>query len=275
MARLPQRIACLSTESVEVLYALGEEARIAGISGFTTRPARARKEKPKISGFSTARIDKILAVRPDLVLAFSDLQGDICRELVKAGIAVHHFNQRSVAGILAMIETIGRLVGAEDRALALVGELEAQIDSVRHAAARLPRRPRVYFEEWDEPMISGIQWVSELVGIAGGDDVFPELAQRGTARERIIAEKSALAIRRPDIVLASWCGKKFQPERFRERFAGFDFPALATGEVHEIKSAHILSPGPAAIQEGLPQLARIIGRWAAISAVMSTATSGT
>jgi iron complex transport system substrate-binding protein len=271
MARLPQRIACLSTESVEVLYALGEEARIVGISGFTTRPARARKEKPKISGFSTARIDKILAVRPDLVLAFSDLQGDICRELVKAGIAVHHFNQRSVAGILAMIETIGRLVGAEGRALALVGELEAQIDSVRHAAARHARRPRVYFEEWDEPMISGIQWVSELVGIAGGDDVFPELAQCGTARERIVAEKSALAGRRPDIVLASWCGKKFRPERFRERFAGFDFPALATGEVHEIKSAHILSPGPAAIQEGLPQLARIISRWAATSA----ATSGT
>jgi iron complex transport system substrate-binding protein len=262
MARLPQRIACLSTESVEVLYALGEEARIAGISGFTVHPARARKEKPKISGFSTARIDKILAVRPDLVLAFSDLQGDICRELVKAGIAVHHFNQRSVEDILAMIATTGRLVGAEGRALALISELEAQIESVRHAAAQLPRRPRVYFEEWDEPMISGIQWVSELVGIAGGDDVFPELAQHGAARERIVVEKSALVIRRPDIVLASWCGKKFQPTRFYERFSGLAFPALTNGEVHEIKSAHILSPGPAAIRKGLPQIAQIIQAWA-------------
>lgn len=270
MARLPQRIACLSTESVEVLYALGEEARIAGISGFTTRPARARKEKPKISGFSSARIDKILAVKPDLVLAFSDMQGEICRELVKAGIEVHHFNQRSVAGIFAMMETTGRLVGAEGRALALISELEARIENVRHAAARLPRRPRVYFEEWDEPMICGIQWVSELIAIAGGEDVFADLAQHGAARERIIAEKfpegrnalAQVAVRRPDIVIASWCGKKFQPERFRERFAGLDFPALATGEVHEIKSAHILSPGPVAIQEGLPQLARIISHWA-------------
>lgn len=262
MARLPQRIACLSTESVEVLYALGEEARIAGISGFTVRPARARKEKPKISGFSTARIDKILAVKPDLVLAFSDMQGDMCRELVKAGIEVHHFNQRSVAGILAMIETTGRLVGAEGRALALISELEAQVESVRRAAALLPCRPRVYFEEWDEPMISGIQWASELIGIAGGDDVFADLAQHGAARDRVVTEKSALATRRPDIVIASWCGKKFQPERFAARFEGFDIPALRTGEVHEIKSAHILSPGPAAIREGLPQLAQIIGRWA-------------
>lgn len=278
LKRLPQRIACLSTESVEVLYALGEEARIAGISGFTVRPARARKEKPKISGFSSARIDRILAVQPDLVLAFSDMQGDICRDLVKAGIEVHHFNQRSVEGIFAMIETIGRLVGAEDRALVLIAALEAQIDSVRHAAAQLPRRPRVYFEEWDEPMICGIQWVSELISIAGGEDVCADLAQHGAARERIIAAKFpegcnalALVARRPDIVIASWCGKKFQPAQFAARFAGFDFPALRAGEIHEIKSAHILSPGPAAIQQGLPQLAQIIDRWAATSA----ATSGT
>ncbi|AJP48437.1 ABC transporter substrate-binding protein [Rugosibacter aromaticivorans] len=263
---LPQRIACLSTESVEVLYALGEEARVVGISGFTTRPARARKEKPKISGFSTARIDKILAVKPDLVLAFSDLQGDICRDLVKAGIAVHHFNQRSVAEILAMIATVGRLVGAVDRAAQLVVKLEAQIAAVRATAATLPRRPRVYFEEWDEPMISGIQWVSELITIAGGDDIFADLAQKRSARERIIAEKSALARRQPDIVFASWCGKKFQPARFAARFAGEEFPALATGEIHEIKSAHILSPGPAAIEAGLPQLARLIQRWATSAA---------
>lgn len=259
---LPQRIACLSTESVEVLYALGEEVRIVGISGFTTRPARARKEKPKISGFSTARIDKILAVKPDLVLAFSDLQGDICRDLVKAGIAVHHFNQRSVAEILAMIVTVGNLVGAQDRAAQLVTKLEAQIADVRAATATLPRRPRVYFEEWDEPMISGIQWASELISIAGGDDVFAELAQKRSAKERIIAEKSALVTRRPDIVLASWCGKKFHQARFFERFAGLDIPALITGEVHEIKSAHILSPGPVAIEEGLSQIAQIIQAWA-------------
>jgi iron complex transport system substrate-binding protein len=258
---LPQRIACLSTESVEVMYALGQEQRVVGISGFTTQPARARKEKPKISGFSTARIDKILAVAPDLVFAFSDLQADVCRELIKAGVAVHHFNQRSVAGILAMIDTIGRLVGAEDRAAQRVAELEAQIAAVREVAAELPRRPRVYFEEWDEPMISGIQWVSELISIAGGEDVFAELAVKPNARERIV-EKSALAIRRPDIVLASWCGKKFQPTRFYERFAGLDFPALENHAVHEIKSAHILSPGPAAITLGLPQIAKIIQAWA-------------
>jgi iron complex transport system substrate-binding protein len=236
--------------------------RIVGISGFTTRPVRARKEKPKISGFSTARIDKILAVKPDLVLAFSDLQGDICRDLVKAGIAVHHFNQRSVAEILAMIATVGNLVGAQDRAAQLVAKLEAQIAAVRAAAATLPRRPRVYFEEWDEPMISGIQWVSELITLAGGDDIFAELAQKRSAKERIIAEKSALVIRQPDIVFASWCGKKFQPTRFFERFSGLDFSALASGEVHEIKSAHILSPGPAAIEMGLPQIAQIIQAWA-------------
>jgi iron complex transport system substrate-binding protein len=258
---LPQRIACLSTESVEVMYALGEEDRVVGISGFTTRPARARKEKPRISGFSTARIDKILAVKPDLVLAFSDLQGDICRDLVKAGIAVHHFNQRSVAEILAMITTVGNLVGVPDRAAQLVAKLEAQIVIVREAAATLPRRPRVYFEEWDEPMISGIQWVSELIAIAGGEDVFSELAIKRSAKERIV-EKSALVIRRPDIVLASWCGKKFQPARFYGRFAGHDFPALAANQVHEIKSAYILSPGPAAIELGLPQIANIIHAWA-------------
>lgn len=261
-AYLPQRIACLSTESVEVLYALGEEARVVGISGFTTRPARARKEKPKISGFSTARIDKILAVKPDLVLAFSDLQADICRDLVKAGIAVHHFNQRSVADILAMITTVGHLVGAQERAAQLVAKLEAQMAGVREAATTLPRRPRVYFEEWDEPMISGIQWVSELMTLAGGDDIFAELAQKRSAKERIIAEKSALVIRRPDIVFASWCGKKFQSTRFFERFDGLDFSALANNEVHEIKSAYILSPGLAAIEEGLPQMAKIIQAWA-------------
>lgn len=259
--RLPQRIACLSTEAVEVLYALGEEARIAGISGFAVHPPRARKEKPKISGFSSPRSDRILAVQPDLVLAFSDMQGELCRELVKTGLEVHHFNQRSLAGIYAMIETTGRLVAAEARAQALVAELEAQVAAVRDAAANLPRRPRVYFEEWDEPMICGIQWVSELIEIAGGTDVCAEFAKAPDARARVI-EKSALAARRPEIVIGSWCGKKFRAERFSERFAGLALPAIASGDLYEIKSPDILSPGPAAILHGLPQLAAIIRRWA-------------
>ncbi|PKO83549.1 MAG: cobalamin-binding protein [Betaproteobacteria bacterium HGW-Betaproteobacteria-11] len=259
--RLPQRIACLSTEAVEVLYALGEEARIAGISGFTVHPPRARKEKSKISGFSSAHSERILAVRPDLVLAFSDMQGEICRELVQAGLEVHHFNQRSIEGIFAMIETIGRLVAAEEKARALVAGLEAQIEAVRSEASSLPRRPRVYFEEWDEPMICGIQWASELIGIAGGCDVCADLAVAPGAGARVI-EKSALAARRPEMVIASWCGKKFRAERFVERFAGLDLPAIASGDLYEIKSSDILSPGPAAIRHGLPQLAAIIRRWA-------------
>jgi iron complex transport system substrate-binding protein len=261
MSRLPSRIACLSTESVEVLYELGEQDRIVGISGFTTRPPRARKEKPKISGFSSASLKRILAVEPDLVLAFSDMQGDICRDLVKAGIEVHHFNQRGVEDILAMIETLGRLVGAEGRALQLVAGLEAQIEQTRRAAAALPRRPRVYFEEWNQPLIAGIRWVSELIAIAGGDDVCADLALHAAARERII-EESALATRRPDIIIGSWCGKKFQPAQVLARRGWEEIPAVRDGELHEIKSALILSPGPAAIREGLPQLARIIARWA-------------
>ena len=261
MTRLPSRIACLSTESVEVIYELGEQDRIAGISGFTTRPLRARKEKPKISGFSSARLERILVVEPDLVLAFSDMQGDICRELVKAGVEVHHFNQRSLADILAMIETVGRLIGAEDKALRLVADLEAQIERTRLAAADLPRRPKVYFEEWNEPLIAGIGWVSELVAVAGGEDIFAELALHTAARDRII-DASAPVARQPDVIIASWCGKKFQPAQMRARPGWDQMAAVRAGELHEIKSALILSPGPAAIREGLPQLARIVRQWA-------------
>ena len=261
MTRLPSRIACLSTESVEVIYELGEQDRIAGISGFTTRPLRARKEKPKISGFSSARLERILVVEPDLVLAFSDMQGDICRELVKAGVEVHHFNQRSLADILAMIETVGRLIGAEDKALRLVADLEAQIERTRLAAADLPRRPTVYFEEWNEPLIAGIGWVSELVAVAGGEDIFAELALHTAARDRII-DASAPVARQPDVIIASWCGKKFQPAQMRARPGWDQMAAVRAGELHEIKSALILSPGPAAIREGLPQLARIVRQWA-------------
>ncbi len=262
MSRLPQRIVCLSTETVEVLYALGEESRIAGISGFTVRPARARKEKPKVSGFSSARPDKILAVQPDLVLAFSDLQADICRELVRAGVEVHHFNQRDIAGILCMIDTVGRLVGREDRAAAYIARLEAGIEEVRRRAAQLPRRPRVYFEEWDQPMISGIRWVHELIAIAGGEDIFPELSLRPVASERIVADPLEVVRRAPDIIIGSWCGKKFQPDRVRARPGWQALPAVREAELHEIKSPVILTPGPAALTDGLACLSEIICRWA-------------
>jgi iron complex transport system substrate-binding protein len=265
MSRLPRRIVCLSTETVEVLYLLGEEARIAGISGFTTHPPRARKEKPKVSGFSSAKIERILAVEPDLVLAFSDLQGEIARDLVKAGVAVHVFNHRSVDGILAMTETVGRLVGAEARALALVAELEQGIATARVAgearAARLGRRPKVYFEEWNEPLITGIRWVSELIGIAGGEDVFPELAAQPLGKDRIIADPLEIVRRAPDIIVGSWCGKKFRPEKVAARPGWQDVPAVRHGQLFEIKSADILQPGPAALTDGVEQLHRIVTQW--------------
>ena len=260
--RLPRRIACLSTETVEVLYLLGEQERIAGISGFTVRPPRARKEKPKISGFSTARLDKILAVEPDLVLAFSDLQADMARDLVKAGIAVHVFNQRDVEGILAMVETVGRLVGAQARAEALVAELEATIARVRVEAATrlLPglRRPRVYFEEWDEPLISGIRWASELIALAGGEDVFADQSHAQAGKSRIIADPLEVVRRAPDVIIGSWCGKHFRPEQLVARPGWAEVPAVRAGRVHEIKSAVILTPGVGAIAEGLPALAGLL-----------------
>ncbi|NTV11834.1 MAG: cobalamin-binding protein [Zoogloea sp.] len=262
MSRLPQRIVCLSTETVEVLYELGAEDRIAGISGFTTRPARARKEKPKVSGFSTARLDKILAVEPDLVLAFSDLQAEMARDLVRAGVAVHVFNQRDVEGILAMVETVGRLVGAGERAEALTAELETLLADARRAGearcARLGRRPRVYFEEWDEPMISGIRWVSELIGIAGGEDVFAELSTAHNASQRIIEDPAAVIARAPDIIIGSWCGKHFRPENVTAREGWPAIPAVRDGRLFEIKSAILLTPGIAAIREGLPEIARCL-----------------
>lgn len=259
---LPQRIVCLSTETVEVLYALGEEARVVGISGYTVYPPRARKEKPKVFAFSSGDLARILAVEPDLVLCFSDLQADIARELVKAGVAVHVFNQRKVEGILAMIASVGRLVGASERAMVLVGELEACIEQASLAATRLPRRPRVYFEEWDDPSIAGIAWVSELIGIAGGDDVFSDRAGRQAAVERIIADPLEVVRRAPEIIIGSWCGKRFRPEKLAARPGWQGIPAVAAGQLHEIKSALILSPGPAAIREGLPVLRRLFEAWA-------------
>ena len=258
MARLPQRIVCLTTETVEVLYALGEQDRIAGITGYTVRPPQARKEKPKVYAFTSGDLDKILAVQPDLVLTFSDLQADISRDLIKAGVPVYAFNQRGVDDILAMVETLGRLVGAEAKASALVVELEGVIAHSRAVAAerfaRSGHRPRVYFEEWDEPNITAIRWVSELIEIAGGEDIFAERAASPLARDRILADPLEVARRVPDIILGSWCGKHFRPERVAARPGWQDIPAVKNGRLHELKSAVILTPGPVAISEGLPQL---------------------
>ena len=264
-ATYPERIVCLTEETTETLYLLGEEARIVGISGFTVRPARARREKPKVSAFTSAKIEKIVELRPDLVLGFSDLQADIAAELIRAGIEVHVFNHRSVGEILRMIATLGGMVGCGSKAETLVAELEAGVERVRAAAARFPRRPRVYFEEWDVPQISGIRWVSELVGIAGGDDVFPELARESLGKNRIIADPLEVPRRSPDIIFGSWCGKKFQPATVAARVGWTDVPAVRDGQLHEIKSSIILQPGPAALTDGLRELHGHIARWAGVT----------
>lgn len=260
-ARYAERIVCMTEETTETLYALGAEDRIVGISGFTVRPPRARKEKPKVSAFTSAKIGRILDLEPDLVLGFSDLQADIAADLVRRGIDVHVFNHRSVDGIFRMIHTVGALIGEQARTEAYAAELAAGLERVRQDAAALPRRPRVYFEEWDDPQISGIQWVSELLGIAGGDDVFPELARESLGKNRIIADPLEVPRREPDLIIGSWCGKKFRPERVAARTGWSDVPAVRGGEVYEIKSAIILQPGPAALTDGVAELARLIADW--------------
>ncbi len=261
----PERIVCLTEETTETLYLLGEEARIVGISGFTVRPARARKEKPRVSAFTSAKIGRILELKPDLVLGFSDLQADIAAQLIRAGVTVHVFNQRSVEEILSMIAVLGGMVGCETKASALIESLRVRIDEVRESAARFQRRPRVYFEEWDEPPISCIRWVSELIGIAGGDDVFPELAREPLGKNRIIADPLEVPRRAPELIFGSWCGKKFRPELVAARPGWSDVPAVRDGELHEIKSSVILQPGPAALTDGLRALHSCIARWAAIN----------
>src|SRR6187549_2315266 len=253
-ATYPERIVCLTEETTETLYLLGEEARIVGISGFTVRPPRARREKPKVSAFTSAKIGKIVALKPDLVLGFSDLQADIAAELIRAGVEVHVFNHRSVAEILRMIATLGGIVGCAGRAESLVAELESGLEHIRRSAARLARRPRVYFEEWDEPQISGIRWVSELIGIAGGDDCFPELAREPLGKHRIIADPLEVVRRAPDVIFGSWCGKKFRPEHVTAREGWANVPAVRDGHLYEIKSSIILQPGPAALTDGLREL---------------------
>lgn len=258
----PQRIVCLTEEPTEVLYALGQEHRIVGISGFTVRPPRARKEKPKVSAFTSAKIGEILKLEPDLVIGFSDIQADIARDLIKAGVEVWIANHRSVEGILAYIRRLGGMVGAFEAAEAYAQQAERHLEGIRAAAAALPRRPRVYFEEWDEPIITGIRWVAELVNIAGGDDVFPELAREPLAKQRILADGDPVIARAPDIVFGSWCGKRFRPERVAARPGWDAIPAVRHGELHEIKSPIILQPGPAALFEGVQAMHRIIAAWA-------------
>ncbi|WP_395641802.1 cobalamin-binding protein [Rudaea sp.] len=258
----PQRIVCLTEEPTEVLYAIGEEHRIVGISGFTVRPPRARREKPRVSAFTSAKIGEILKLNPDLVIGFSDIQADIARELIRAGVEVWISNHRSLAGILDYIRRLGALVGAVDKATALVLAAEERIAQVERLAKMLPRRPRVYFEEWDEPMISGIRWVAELVRIAGGDDAFPELAEKPLARDRIIADPAEIVRRAPEIIIGSWCGKRFRADKVAAR-AGWDaIAAVRDGELHEVKSPIILQPGPAALFDGLEALHRIVAAWA-------------
>jgi iron complex transport system substrate-binding protein len=260
-ARYPQRIICLTEETCETLYLLGAQDRIVGISGFTVRPPQARKEKPKIAAFTSAKIDKILALEPDLVLGFSDMQADIAAELVRHGIAVYVFNQRSVNQILDMILCLGSLMGVTAGAKALVQRLEKNLGEIRRATVAWGVRPSVYFEEWDEPLISGIRWVSELIDIAGGQDCFVENSRFPDAKRRIIADANEVVRRRPDIIIGSWCGRRFRSERVGARDGWRAIPAVAHGEVHEIKSSDILQPGPAALTDGVRQLHAIIARW--------------
>ena len=257
----PERIVCLTEETVETLYLLGEEHRIVGVSGYAVRPPRVRRAKARGSAFITADVPKILALDPDLVLTFSDLQADIAAELIRRGVAVHAFNQRDVEGILAMVRTLGALVGVSAKADALMQTLQARVADARQRAARLSRRPRVYFEEWDEPHISGIRWVSELVGIAGGDDVFPELALQPMGKDRIVVDSMEIVRRNPDIVIGSWCGKKFRAEKVAARPGWEAVNAVRDRQLFEIKSADILQPGPAALTDGVEQLHRIVRDW--------------
>lgn len=256
-----KRIVCLTEETTEALYLMGEQERIVGISGFTVRPAIARKEKPKVSAFTSAKTDKILALKPDLVLAFSDMQADITAELVRAGLQVHVFNQRSVDEILEMLYTLGALIGEPEQAAKLVTQYQHNIDNSMARANSGKRKPVVYFEEWNDPLISGIKWVAELIEIAGGVDCFPELSKEEGGKERIIADAGRVIERQPDIIIGSWCGKKFRPEQVAQREGWDAIPAVQNNQIFEIKSVDILQPGPAALTDGLFQLQAIINNW--------------
>ena len=257
-APFPSRIVCLTEETTETLYLLGQGDRVVGVSGYTVRPPEAR-QKPRISAFTSAKFDKIVALEPDLVLAFSDLQAELSAELVRRGIAVVTFNQRSIAEILQMIRMVGGLVGCQLEAAQLADRLAADLDGIRRAASGFPRRLRVFFEEWDDPLISGIRWVEELVEIAGGTPIFPELAGAKLARDRIV-DPSEVARRDPEVVFASWCGKKVQPSRIRQRPGWGCVTAIVNDRIFEVKSTYILQPGPAALTDGVRQIHDILGR---------------
>jgi len=255
--RGPQRIVCLTEETTEILYLLGEQDRIVGISGFTCRPAEARRQKPKVSAFTSAKIDKILELQPDLVLGFSDLQAQIAHELIRAGINVLVFNQRSVHEIFEMMLTLSRIVAAENAGMALVERFERELARIADSARRFPRRPRVFFEEWMDPLISGIRWVEELIEIAGGQPIFPELRPQRSAKDRIV-DPSSVAAANPDVIIASWCGRKVSTDKIRGRAGWQEIAAVRNDHIYEVKSTYILQPGPAALSEGVRQLHAIL-----------------
>ncbi len=255
----PRRIICLTEETTETLYLLGEQKRIVGISGYTVRPPEARRDKPKVSAFINAKFDKIMSLEPDLVFAFSDLQADIAAELIRRGVTVFTFNQRGVTEILEMILTVGRIVGSEERACELVGKLQAELGAIKHSAARFPRRPRVFFEEWYDPLISGIRWVEQLIEIAGGETIFPDLRNHQSAKDRIVAPADVIAAD-PEIIIGSWCGKAVKKDFIRRRENWENIGAVRNNQIYEVKSTYILQPGPAALTEGVRQLHAILAR---------------
>ena len=258
----PQRIVCLTEETTELLYLLGQEQRIVGISGYTVRPARARAEKPRVSAFLTAKIDKILALKPDCVFGFSDLQADIAALLIRQGIQVTVFNQRSIAEIFSMMAQVAAMVGEVEKGQRLMQNMRQQLQAIQAAGSALVRRPRVYFEEWDTPPISAIRWVSELISLAGGDDCFAELSQQAMGKDRIIADPMEIVRRNPDIIFGSWCGKKFRPEKVAARAGWAEVNAVKNKQLFEIKSADILQPGPAALTDGVRQMHQVVTAWA-------------
>ena len=257
----PQRIVCLTEETTEWLYLLGQESKIVGISGYTVRPLRAREEKPRVSAFLSAKIDKILALKPDCVFGFSDLQADIAGLLIRSGIQVTVFNQRSVDEIFSMLYQVAAMVGEVNQSEIRLKQFRENLNAIQTAASNFKRRPIIYFEEWDEPRISAIRWVSELITIAGGDDCFPELAIMPMGKDRIIADDQSIVSRAPDIIIGSWCGKKFRSEKVSQRAGWESIPAVKNNQLFEIKSADILQPGPAALTDGVAQLHQIIQQW--------------
>lgn len=258
VAEYPRRIVCLTDETTETLYLLGEQDRIVGVSGYATRPPEAR-QKPRVSAFRNAKFDAILDLMPDLVLAFSDVQAEITRELVLRGVTVLNFNQRSIQEILEMIAMLARVVGRLEEGAALVARLRGGLEEIAASARAFPFRPRVYFEEWNDPLISGIAWVEELIEIAGGTVIFPELRTCGKAKDRVVDPEEVVR-RNPDVIIASWCGRKVNKQQICSRPGWDRTSAVRNGHVYEIKSTYILQPGPASLTEGVRQLHAIVAQ---------------